>query len=118
MPHYIAIGVSYERFMNSCPKELEPFEKGYRLKLQQQDNQMYMMGMYVMSAVSTAIERNLAGKKAKSGYIKEPLLSKFFENDGLTNKEIQEKEIKKAILIEQQYIAISTNKGLPETIIK
>lgn len=104
--------------MRSCPKELEPFEKAYKLKLQQQDRQAYIFGMYAMSAVSTAIEHNFAGKKAKSKYMKEPLLSKFFENDGLTKEQIQEKEIRKAILVEEQYIAIAINKELPETIIK
>lgn len=104
--------------MDSCPKELEPFEKAYRLKLQQQDNQMHIMGMYVLSAVSTAIEHNFAGKKAKSKYIKEPLMSQFLENYGLTEEEIQEKEIRKAILTEQRYMAMAINKRLPETIIK
>lgn len=104
--------------MVSCPKELEPFEKAYKLKLQQQDRQAYTLGMYVMSAVSTAIEHNFAGKKAKSKYMKEPLLLKVFENDGLTEEEIQEKEIRKAILAEEQHIVVGINKGLPETIIK
>lgn len=76
------------------------------------------MGMYVMSAVSTAIEHNLAGKKAKSEYIKEPLMSKIFENDGMTEEEIQEREIRKAILTEQKYVTLAEIKGLPETIIK
>lgn len=102
----------------SCPADLEPYGKAYKLQTQQQDSQMHMMGMYVMSAVSTAIERNFAGKRAKSEYIKEPLLSKIFENDGLTEEEIQEKEIRKAILVEQQYITMAEIKGLPETIIK
>lgn len=77
-----------------------------------------MMGIYALSAVSSAIERNFAGKKAKLEYIKEPFLSKQFENDGLTEDQIQEKEIKKALVAEQQYMAIAINKGLPETIIK
>lgn len=102
----------------SCPADLEPYEKAHKLQMIEQDSQMHKMGIYVLSAVSTAIERNFAGKKAKSEYIKEPLLSKSFENDGLTEEEIQEKEIKKAILTEQRYMARAINKGLPETIIK
>ncbi|MCM1225152.1 MAG: hypothetical protein NC548_62945 [Lachnospiraceae bacterium] len=101
----------------SSPADLEPYSKAYKLQLQQQDSQLHVMGMYVLSAVSTAIEHNFAGKKAKSEYIKEPLLSKAFENDGLTEEEIQEKEIRKAILTEQRYMAMAINKGLPETII-
>lgn len=79
---------------------------------------MWRMGLYVQSAVSVAVEHNLAGKKARSKYIEEPLLSKGLENIGLTEEEIQEKEIKKAILTEQQYMAMAINKGLPETIVK
>lgn len=76
---------------------------------------MHRMGMYVLSAVSVAIERNLAGKKAKSEYIKEPLLSKVFENEGLTEEEIMEKEIREALRRERQWIAAAREKGLPET---
>lgn len=102
----------------SCPADLEPYAKAHRLQLQEQDNQLYMMGIYALSAVSVAIERNLAGKKAKSEYIKEPVLSKIFENEGLTEEQIQERKIKKAILTEQKYIALAAIKGLPKTIIK
>ena len=76
------------------------------------------MGIYALSAFSVAIEHCIAGKRAKSEYIKEPFLANVFENDGLTAEEIQEKEIKKAIMIEEQWASISRRKGLPETIIK
>lgn len=101
----------------SSPADLEPYSKAYKLQLRQQDSQLYTMGLYVQSAVSVAVEHNLAGKKAKSEYIKEPILSKTLENIGLTEEEIQEKEIKKAILTEQRYMAMAINKGLPDTII-
>lgn len=102
----------------SCPTDLEPYAKAHKMHLQEQDRQFYAMGVYTLSAVSTAIERNFAGKKARSEYIKEPFLSKLFENDGLTEEELQEKEIKKALISEQQYMEIAINKGLPETVIK
>lgn len=101
----------------SSPADLEPYSKAYKLQLQQQDSQLHIMGMYVLSAVSTAIEHNFAGKKAKQEYVKEALLSRVFENDGLSQKEIEEREINKAILTEKQYMAMAINKGLPETII-
>lgn len=98
----------------SCPADLEPYAKAYKLQLQQQDSQLYTMGMYALSAFSVAIEHCLAGKKATSEYIKEP----FLANDGLTAKEIEEREIMKQIMIEEQCINSSRYKGLPETIIK
>jgi hypothetical protein len=73
-------------------------------------------GSYILSAVSTAIEHNLAGRnKAKSKYVDEPIFSKVFENDGLTEEEIYEKELKKAIAVENQCIALAEARGLPKT---
>lgn len=77
-----------------------------------------MMGMYALSAVSVAIEHNFAGRKAKSEYIKEPLLNKVFENDGLTEEEIEEREMMKELLAMEQWIMNDKRKGLPETNIK
>ena len=102
----------------SCPADLEPYGKAYKLQMQQQDSQLYTMGIYTLSAVAVAVEHCFAGEKAKTKYIKEPFLSKAFENDGLTEQEIQEKAIKKAILTEQRYMAMAINSRLPETIIK
>lgn len=116
-PNAFSIGIHMEEFKHLTPKKLEYCLKGFCIEQKRKDEEMWRMGLYVQSAVSTAVERNLAGKKAKSEYIKEPLLSKSFENEGLTEKEVQEKEIKKAILTEQRYMAMAINKGLPETII-
>lgn len=60
--------------MDSEPKELKPFEKSQRIKDKKNDEQMWSMGIYVMGAVQVAIERNLAGKKAKGKYYEKPLL--------------------------------------------
>ena len=92
--------------------------KGYEEKIKEQDYLAWLSNQYTLSAVLVAVERCLAGKKAKSEYIKEPLLSKVFENEGLTEKQIREKEIKKAMLTEQKYMITATMKGLPKTIIK
>ena len=45
-------------------------------------------GNYGISALIVAIDRCFGGKKSKAEYIKEPILSKTFENDGLTEEEI------------------------------
>lgn len=100
------------------PHIIKLLMKGHIEKIKEQDYLAWLFNQYTLSAASVAIEHNLAGKKAKSKYIEEPLLSKIIENDGLTEEEIQEKEIRKAILTEQQYMTMATIKGLPETIIK
>ena len=90
LPHYLAIGVAYERFMDSCPKELEPYDKAYKMQIVEQDNLQHMWwGNYGISALIVAIDRCFGGKKSKAEYIKEPILSKTFKSDGLTEEEKQ-----------------------------
>lgn len=104
--------------MDSCPKELEPYDKAHKIKIAEQDNLQHMWwGNYGVSALIVAIDRCFGGKKSKAEYIKEPILSKAFENDGLTEEEIHEKELRKALLAEEQWIIAGKQKGLPETII-
>ena len=104
--------------MDSCPKELEPYNKAHKMKMAEQDNLQYTWwGSYGISALIVAIDRCFSGKKSKAEYIKEPISSKAFENDGLTEDEIQEKELRKALLAEEQWIIAGKQKGLPETII-
>ena len=104
--------------MDSCPKELEPYDKAHKIKIAEQDNLQHMWwGNYGVSALIVAIDRCFGGKKSNAEYIKEPILSKAFENDGLTEEEIQEKELRKALLAEEQWIIAGKQKGLPETII-
>lgn len=89
MPKYLSIGVSYERFMNSCPKELEPFVEAERLKILRQDEDMWVMGMYVQSAVAVAIEHCLAGKKAKSKYLENPLRENAEKENNVSEEKLK-----------------------------
>ena len=76
--------------MESCPKELEPFDKAHKKKIEEQDVLQHLWwGNYGVSALIVAIDRCFSGKKSKAKYIKETILSKTFENDGLTEEEIQ-----------------------------
>ena len=75
--------------MDSCPKELEPFDKAHKNKVMELDYLQYAWwGNYGISALIVAIDRCFS-KNKKAEYIKEPILSKTFENDGLTEEEIQ-----------------------------
>lgn len=104
--------------MDSCPKELAPFDKAHKNKVMEQDYLQYVWwGNYGVSALIVAIDRCFSCKKSNSEYIKESILSKIFENDGLTEEEIQEKELRKALFAEEQWIIAGKQKGLPETII-
>ena len=76
--------------MESCPKELEPFDKAHKKNIEEQDMLQHLWwGNYGLSALIVAIDRCFRGKKSKFEYIKEPILSKTFKNDGLTEEEKQ-----------------------------
>lgn len=99
----------------SCPADLQPYADAYSLEKKQRDNEMWMwMGSYGLSAVAVAVEHCLAGRKARSKYIERPVM----EQQVTDGKEITEKDIRKAIITEQMYMAAAERKGLPETIIK
>ena len=75
--------------MDSCPKELEPYDKAHKIKMAKHDNLQHMWwGNYGISALIVAIDKCFS-KKPKAEYIKEPILSKKIENDGFTQEEIQ-----------------------------
>lgn len=50
---------------------------------------MWLSWQYGLSAVSVAIEHNLAGHKARSEYIKEPFMQKAMPTEELTEAEKQ-----------------------------
>ncbi len=58
--------------MDSCPRELEYVFKAQKLRKKMNDINNWELGMYIESAVATAVEHNLAGWKARSSYVKEP----------------------------------------------
>ena len=60
--------------MHSTPKVLKEYDLAYDLTRKRRDEEMWFMGQYVYSAVATAVEHNLAGSKAKSEYLKKPVM--------------------------------------------
>ena len=60
-------------------------------ELKEKDYLSWLQGQYTLSAVSVAVEHCLAGRKAKSNYIKKPLLQELEEQ----NKPLTEEEIKR-----------------------
>ena len=76
--------------MDSCPKELEPFDMAHKKNIEEQDMFQHLWwGNYGISALMFAIDHCLHGKKANTEYLKEPILKQMFGNDGLTESEKQ-----------------------------
>lgn len=107
------MGISYDTFWHLNPIKMQSFYKAEQIKSKQRDEENWMLGMYIQSAVSVAVEHLLAGKKAKSKYIEKPFLQ---DSDiGLTEEERNEKELQKMLLAEEMWIKQAKQKGLPET---
>ena len=85
----MAIGVDYKLFWHLNPKKLKAFYKADEITIKRRDAEMWSMGQYILSAVSVATDHCLNGKKAKSQYIKEPLMRSQNRNNELSEEELQ-----------------------------
>ena len=72
LPAYVAFGLTKQDVLDGCPKELEYVFKAQKLRTRMNDINNWEVGMYIESAVATAVEHNLAGYKARSSYVNEP----------------------------------------------
>lgn len=98
--------------MDSCPKELEPFDKAHENKIKEQDCLQHMWwGNYGISAFEVALDRILNGEKSKLEYIKKPIFNEIGNTDN-TNKESKE-EI--AVFEMKQRTRLLEKSGLPES---
>lgn len=78
-----------EEFKHMTPKELGYCVKGHQEKIKEQDYLAWLFNQYTLSAVSVAVERNLAGRKATSKYIEKPMMQFCEEQKPLTEEEKQ-----------------------------
>lgn len=119
MPYWLLVTKGYgfrvEEINMSCPADLQPYADCYVLQRKQADEDNWTLGLYIQSAVSVAVEHNFAGKKAKSKYVKQPFMQEMFENYGLTQEEIDERELRKMLLYEEEWARRDKARGLPET---
>lgn len=74
LPYYLAIGMTYEQYWYASPSLVIAFRKAHKLKIQMQNEQMYLQGVYNFKAVETALSNfHLDGKHHKNNdYLKEP----------------------------------------------
>ena len=94
--------------MDSCPKELEPFLKAHNLRKNEKDIENWQLGRYIASSIACVL--------SDTKYPEEPMFQIKDEVD-LSDEQIYEQELKKALFIEEQWIMAEKQKGLPETII-
>jgi hypothetical protein len=74
---YVALGLTKQEVMDACPVEVEYVFEAQKIRKRMSDQANWELGMYVESAVAVAVERNLAGNKARGEYVKEPFIRKL-----------------------------------------
>lgn len=69
---YVALGLTKQEVLDACPVEVEYVFEAQKIRKRLNDQSNWELGMYIESAVAVAVEHNLAGRKARSEYVKEP----------------------------------------------
>ena len=75
--------------MDSCPKELEPYNEAHKRKIMEQDNLQHMWwGSYGISALIVAIDHCFS-KNPKPKYIENPIMQDMDKENGMSEEELQ-----------------------------
>ena len=106
------MGIDYFEFWKMTPRILKIYIKSREMKMDDIDHLMWVMGLYVRSAVGTAVEHVLAGKKASSSYVEHPFRFTDDEKEIVKNNEAKEEV---AIFEMKQRINLLRQQGLPES---
>lgn len=96
LPFYLSIGVTYDQFMDSCPKELEPYDAAYKETMNRKNFMAHLQGVYFADAIAATIGNMFKKHGTKTiKYPDEP--HRIFP---MTEEEIEKKkeeELEKAI---------------------
>lgn len=112
LPHYLSIGVTWNEFMNGTPNEMKAYDKAYKLKRQQEDEQAWIQGQYIMSAFGVVLS-NAFSKSSSAKYVEEPLLRHLFDEEELEAN--PEKNEMLAVAEFMKFASVMRQQGLPET---
>lgn len=109
-------GLSVDDIDWSCPADLEPYEKAYKLEQKEIDARLYSMGLYnkiAFEVVMSHVSAGFSGKKSKAKYLEKPLLDLLdFEKEKNGNKESNEEV---AVFEMHKRIKALKEQGLPES---
>ena len=75
LPYYMLCGMSYDEFWYEDPSRAVAYRKADRLRIERENQQLWMQGLYFHNAVAVAL--NNAFSKQKQKYMAEPI--KLFE---------------------------------------
>lgn len=97
----------------SSPADMKPYLKAHEEELKEKDYLAWLSNQYTLSAVSVAVEHCLAGRKAKSKYIKKPFLQDISEHKERNGYKESKEET--AVFEMKQRINLLRRSGLPES---
>lgn len=117
-PKANAMGVSWQEFWGMNPHIIKLLMKGHEEKIKEKDYLAWWSNQYTMVAVTVAVERIMAGRKSSAEYVKEPALQKVIEESNMTQEELDERELRKMLMYEEQWVSLGRQSGLPETNLK
>ena len=69
-PYYMLYGMTYEQFWHGDPWMAKSYRDKHILERKQRNEEMWLNGMYQLSAISVALNNSFSEKKIK--YVKEP----------------------------------------------
>ena len=102
-------GFSVDDIDWSSPSDLEPYGKAKQIEENAKDIGRWQLGQYISVAIGSSFSKNCK-------YPEKPMFQMKDEVD-LSDKEIYERELRKALMAEEQWIIAGKQKGLQETII-
>lgn len=121
MPVALSIGIPYKLFWHLNPNKLKAFYKAYLLKRKIEDENMWFLGQYIMSAMNSTVCNHVfwRGKNGKpEKYFEKPIMQDYYNQNFMTKEEVENEKLNQMILREEMWIKHDKKRGLPETLIK
>lgn len=98
-------GITVNDIDQSCPADLIPYEKAYKMLANMRDIENWQLGQYISASISSAFSK-------KTKYPKKPMFQ--IEDDAKENGYKESKE-EVAVFEMKQRIELLRQKGLPES---
>lgn len=75
--------------MSLTPKESQAFYEANRIRREEIDDISWVMGMYMLRAVSVALDHGFNGRKARSDYFDKPIMSNMIQQAKTSDKQTE-----------------------------
>ena len=73
MPYYLAMGMTADEYWYGSPMLLSAYRTAYNIRLEQQNQQAWLQGLYIYNAVGAVVSSALGGKGKNTKYADKPI---------------------------------------------